>query len=219
MITRRCAMGSLAATAGFAGGCASNNKTLRYKTTIVIETSEGPRIGSAVREITYSFPWIQEHPQWSVEGQAAEVVTPDGRSIFALLTSKDGDVNYGGRGVWWVFKNVPATADGTIEVWPRVPKVETPRTDPVPMLVGFTDLRSSESVFKVDPQTLSQDFGPKVRLTQILLQKTDEPITKGIEKRLPWLEYQHGSLIKPTGNIHPNLRRLSVVTSASFTRG
>ena len=57
----------------------------------------------------------------------------------------------------------------------------------LPVLVRFRDPNNSASVELVDPLDLAVSFGPGVTLKRAFVEITDDPITKGIETRLPWL--------------------------------
>ena len=56
------------------------------------------------------------------------------------------------------------------------------------MLVTFGDLDDPTSVSRVDPDDLAASFGEEVTLRRITVQMTDDRVTTGIEKRLPWLD-------------------------------
>lgn len=60
--------------------------------------------------------------------------------------------------------------------------------DNYPMLVRFDDLAKPETVKQVDPDNLAASFGAGVRLKSISIARTEAGITKGIEKKLMWLE-------------------------------
>jgi hypothetical protein len=57
--------------------------------------------------------------------------------------------------------------------------------DNYPQLVHFRDVRDPKSVAAVDPAHLDAAFGPGVRLKRITVQVTGDPVTRGIEGRLP----------------------------------
>jgi hypothetical protein len=57
--------------------------------------------------------------------------------------------------------------------------------DNYPQLVHFRDSRDPKSVAAVDPAHLDAAFGPGVRLKRITVQVTGDPVTRGIEGRLP----------------------------------
>jgi hypothetical protein len=56
----------------------------------------------------------------------------------------------------------------------------------LPVLLRFRDPADPTSVELVDPSSLAASFGPGVRLKRAFIEITDDPITKGIEARLPW---------------------------------
>lgn len=193
--------------------CGSTDR-MRYRMTVEVDTPQGLRTGSAVREITHSvpppYPSVGEsRPQWRVRGEAVAIDLPGNQTLFALLRSEE-DGDFGGWGVWWLFRQQqPARS---IELWPKVPVTGKPIVaDPVPMLVRFRDIADPKTVEQVDPDDLAKSFGPGVRLRRITVQLTDEPVTKGIEKRLGWLgKYPEPSLdpshsptdFSPSATIH-----------------
>ena len=58
----------------------------------------------------------------------------------------------------------------------------------LPLLVRFRDLNDPSSVEVVDPNNLEAAFGAGVKLVGAHAEITGEPITYGIERRLPWLK-------------------------------
>jgi len=56
------------------------------------------------------------------------------------------------------------------------------------VLVRFANLNDPTSAVLVDPRDLAASFGPGVRFKGATVEITDDPITKGIEARLPWLK-------------------------------
>jgi hypothetical protein len=61
--------------------------------------------------------------------------------------------------------------------------------DDLPDLVTFDDINDPRTVKLVDSRNLEASFGPGVRLTRatIAIVDNDTPLTKGIEKKLPWI--------------------------------
>ena len=55
------------------------------------------------------------------------------------------------------------------------------------MLVTFKDINDPKTVERVDPNNLAEAFGQGVRLARASIEITNEPVTTGIEKRLPWM--------------------------------
>jgi hypothetical protein len=56
------------------------------------------------------------------------------------------------------------------------------------VLVQFRDPSDPTSVEPVDPLDLAASFEPGVTLKSAFVEITDDPITRGIEDRLPWLK-------------------------------
>ena len=68
---------------------------------------------------------------------------------------------------------------------PRKP-VELQPMD-LPVLATFEDVNDPNSVRRVDPNDIAATLGPGVHWRKITIETTNEPITIGIEKKLPWL--------------------------------
>jgi hypothetical protein len=197
----------------------------RYKMTIEVETPQGVRSGYAVRQVTYrpaGFGFLAESkPHWRVNGQAVIIELPGGRTLYALLTGNNGDVNYGARiadramgGDGGRVRGWPAP----VELYPSAPDRGVFKiTDPVPMLVTFADPHDPKSIRRVDPANLAASFGPGVRLRSIRIAVTGASTSKGIQSLLPWLETQRGSL-GYDGRLHPDRPELDVTPKAFVQR-
>lgn len=57
----------------------------------------------------------------------------------------------------------------------------------LPDLVTFADINDPKSVIEVDPNDLQATLGPSITWNEIMLESTDEAVTKGIEQKLTWL--------------------------------
>jgi len=66
------------------------------------------------------------------------------------------------------------------------PRAELP-SDKLPTLVRFREISEPTSVELVAPADLAATFGPGVTLRRVTVEITDEPVTRGIEAKLPWL--------------------------------
>lgn len=182
-------------------GCGST-ETFRYKMTVEVETPEGVKTGFAVRVMRYrngdGFMFGEGKPQLRLIGEAVAVDVAPGKTLFALLTGQDGYVDYAGNGVSTVFRVMDTDGGpkgGPHELWPKVPVIRKPITDPLPMLVTFKDNSDPKSVEQVDPADLAANFGPGVMLKRITVEAADEDVTVGITKRLRWLEAQKSRLV------------------------
>lgn len=76
--------------------------------------------------------------------------------------------------------------------------------DLYPTLVCFGDPLISRTVEEVDPDNLSASIGKDCILRKITIELTDDKVSKGLSKKLPWLN-RHGAAnldpdFKPTTN-------------------
>ena len=175
-------------------GCGSTEK-YRYKMTVEVETPDGVRSGYAVREIVIrtppNIPMLGEHRTGvGVRGEAVAVDVAPGKILFALLTGADGEFDFGGRDINFMFKELaPDKNNAVIELWPDKPVTRRPIiVEPTPMLVTFGDLNNPASFRKVEAVALDKVFGAGVRLKRITVQVTNDPTTARISQRLEWLD-------------------------------
>jgi hypothetical protein len=63
-----------------------------------------------------------------------------------------------------------------------------------PLLVVFGDNADPKSAKEVEPAGRGS-LGPGYGSIRITVEKTGEPVTRGIEKRLPWLAVHQGALL------------------------
>lgn len=74
----------------------------------------------------------------------------------------------------------------TIERIGPAPVEPLPRN--YPMLVTFGHLNDPKTVVAVDARHLEQTFGPGYKLRRIATEITDAPVTRMLEKKLPWMK-------------------------------
>ncbi|MEA2969748.1 MAG: hypothetical protein QOE78_3009 [Alphaproteobacteria bacterium] len=132
---------------------------------------------------------------------------PGARPLVALLTSQlrptygkeqrwTRDAGPGVRTLSRLYEQSPSP-DYMDDV-PRIARMRGPRkitTADLPDLVTFADINDPKSVIEVDPNDLQATLGPNMAWHEITLESTDEPITKDIKTRLPWLPaYYYGML-------------------------
>lgn len=84
---------------------------------------------------------------------------------------------------------------------------------PCPFLVRFRDDHDPGSVEAVNPGNLVSTYGPGMTLRPIVVQLTDEPVTTGIGKRLPWLSDY------PEPHVRPNVGQRDQSPEAWLTHG
>lgn len=186
--------------------CGHRSETFRYRLTLEVETPQGLRSGSSVIEVRMTetgddalIPPEGKGVQSRVRGEAAAVDLPDGRVLFALLRAPGylGDaagLPYAAfdpprpKGNYEVIRQTQALRDMKgVAVVPRMlpPLGHLPERSAYPTLVTFADIDDPTSVQLVDPDDLAATFGEGTALRRITVQITDDPVTTGIEERLP----------------------------------
>lgn len=213
----------------------------RYKITVTVETPEGLKTGSAVREISNSVPIIRlpdvGNPG-SIKGEAVVVDLGERGVVFSLI-SHESDNRFsatfplpgrkGGQG--------STTAEG-IKYHASLPVGTKKVVDPVyppsyPKIVTFTDRNDPKSVtlvqewererktglYKLKTDRFAELFGEGVRLRDITLEITDEPVTWGhVDEWLSWLSevkvgYLNGATIRSSNELS------NVLHFGNFKRG
>jgi hypothetical protein len=163
--------------------------TWRYKMTVTVETPEGIRTGSAVREVRqYTDVKIGDVGGGNayVRGEAVVVdlgyrgklfmtVGEDHYFLFRVFPFSKGGNTPEGIAYYSHLKNAKASILGLENAKPQ--------------LVTFTDLNNPLTVKAVDQDNLSATFGMGIKLKDITAETTDEPMTSGIiDAVLPWLK-------------------------------
>lgn len=184
--------------------------TWHYKMTVNINTPEGLKSGYSVREVSNSASPILNAVRLpdtgnsaKVRGEAVVVDLGERGVLFALLKGYyAGDTE---RILYHVIGG-DTTIEGikSLNDRQRQPPIPVPLKDKnyYPMLATFTDLNDPRTVtpvitmknvgepgnvMDVDNDRFEELFGAGVSLHSITIELTDEPITWGIEKYLPWL--------------------------------
>lgn len=152
----------------------------RYKITVNVETPEGLKSGSAVREVTFkSGPKILpdvSSSSWEVAGEAVVVDLGHEKYLFVLM---DVDGSY--QIVHDVFPYEASSRHNYIEYYQALTgQSRTLAPSQYPLLVTFTDIRDPKTVKKVSSKELSKAFAQGIVLKDITLEMTDEPTTIGV---------------------------------------
>lgn len=185
----------------------------RYK--LKLELDVGGQVYSAFNVVDVLFipkEFPDKHTKLAVTGEAVFVdLGPGRRPLIALLTARIkpenrpaqarqgwGEATPGGT-IGRAFRDEPELSDGDGEIEGGVgvfagrgPREIEPSY--LPDLVTFEDVNSPKSVMAVDPSDLQATLGPGVSWHKITLEITDEPLTTGIEEKLPWLKTVYGYL-------------------------
>ncbi len=164
--------------------------TIRYRLALTVVADGAEHTGSGVVEVTYgkgvAFMTNSGGGYYvAVKGEAVAVDVPNRGTLFALLKagpshrSSPEEIIPKAFGVSWAedrFTRLRALT-GRVELSPA----------DLPLLVRFRDINEPNTVEGVDPSNLAEAFGPGVYLKQAWVEITSDPVTTGIEKRLPWL--------------------------------
>ena len=190
------------------GGCDRPIADYRYRMTIEVETPQGPRSYSSVREVTVTeVSSINDSSgktlKYHLRGEAVMLDLPDGQTVFALLSRPDNaDYSIGIAGA----ALLPERKDDELSYEPYLQRMlqvegprELPRTGPAvppakgvkplwPFFVRFRDTADPKTVEEVNPDAL----GGGAYVKRITIAITDDDVTEGIEKRLQWLASYRG---------------------------
>ena len=207
----------------------------RQKITITVTTPEGEKTGSAVHAVAWSPNRIFKDGaayHLALQGEAVAVEIAPGKVLFALLSGPSGSSSeYAGLIALYRFGLTPlgghnfpwADADfAGVRAARRKGPADLP-AELLPILVTFRDIADPKSVERVDPNNLPAAFGQGVTLKRATLEITDEPITTGIEKRLPpWfreLRRKGASLDGDTSVARMTNEISNVLGTGAFQRG
>jgi hypothetical protein len=212
--------------------------TLRYKVTITVETPEGIKTGSAVREMTaYREPKIfPEQPAGHARTKGEAVVVDLGARgvVFGALGTDDYYVPLKAFGL-------NLSTDGVRQLQhfksdKAVSLVEIKSSLSLVRFQNLNDPKSVEMAYSIQPDpngsyvnptyiitdNMAKLFGEGVVLKDVTVQIVNEPVTKGIVlKLLPWLpEYRNkmfdGQRYNTLGSQYPVANSLA---AGAFTAG
>jgi hypothetical protein len=210
MIDRRSlVLGSLALPLA---GCSSSVRRYRYKLALEVEVD-----GKTLREFNVVESWAYDvsFPESGVRtgltGESIVVEIRPGRVLVPLLKviTEVPDTARGGnwtkqRGDWGKFREAygykrPVQEDSKT-YWSSLKQFRGDRDwslDDLPDLVTFDNVNDPRTVKLVNPRNLEASFGPGVRLTRATIAIVDNntPLTKGIEKKLPWIVGLRGNYL------------------------
>jgi hypothetical protein len=180
-------------------GCGrSSSESYRYKLTLTVNTPDGVKRASGVVEVTF---WAVSIPASGImhklNGEALYLDLGAGRRpLIALLTSQlhpkygddlrwSRDAGPGGK----LLSDGPILPD-LLDYVAQLARARGPHKiapSDLPDLVTFADVNNPATVVEVDRNDLQATLGAGVSWDEITLESTDEPVTTGIVKRLPWL--------------------------------
>lgn len=179
--------------------------TLRYRLTLEAQVDDRTVVGSGVIQVTYEknaqfLGASAEITHWA-KGEAVVLDLGSSGVLFALL--KEGDHTRSGADyIVPLAFGLPYGAVGVRDfarLRDLAGRVDLP-FDRLPLMVRFRDINDPKTVQRVDPNNLASTFGAGVFLTRVTLELvpagiwpfhwlwfTGEPISRGLDLRLPWL--------------------------------
>lgn len=165
----------------------------RYKITIIVETPEGIKIGSAVKEVrVFAAPAIGGTGGGNATTIGEAVLIDLGKygHLFALTYTDE----------YFVFLNTfpgpPILTTEGIEYYTtlRATRTSVPKRGAWPRMMFYKDVLDPISGKLVDPNDMSSTLGEGFVLKDVTIETSNEPITHKIEQYLPWLKNMEGNL-------------------------
>jgi hypothetical protein len=212
-------------------GCNGTAEAVRYRLTIEVDDNGAIRTGSAVQEENCIFndgvfKGMGNALNCGIKGEAVVVDLGEKGALFVLLIRDGANRRSGGpfgvleQGHRDLFDPVGLTAAAMRRIGSTRGVNEVP-VDSLPLLVRFRDPNDPKTVERVDPTDLTASFGPGVRLTRAMAEVTDDRLTTGIEKRLPWLVGGHDAtqlFPENNGRLMTEIPPIQLLTHFEFWR-
>jgi hypothetical protein len=186
---------------GFVGSCSLRypTYTIRYRLTVNAVVEGVTHSGSSVVEmrIVTQPQWIAEVPPWyfRATGEATFVDLDEGRNLVGVLWPKPSrSAGYYDQGFpynYLVFKafDVPFLVEHARDFTGLQGERRLEQRD-WPAFVTFRNVGDPSSVQSVDPKALATILGKDVRIDSVTVAITQEPVTRNLAQKLPWLDTQ-----------------------------
>lgn len=183
-------------------GCKPQRAQIRYRLTVEVETPQGSVTGSSVVDVVKKGPvpilGRLSTSGTNVDGEAIAVDLPGGRTIYALLFGRKLGQDYAGEivtsAIWKAESSPPLPRRHPPSEWQqgfeaadRLRPTFTLPEELYPDIVYFEDERDPRSVRRLDRERTGEVLGPGERIRRIQLSITEAPVTRDIQRRLPWL--------------------------------
>jgi hypothetical protein len=165
---------------------------LNFRLTVDVTTPEGPRTGSGVIEGLYAMApgWGTQYgdPKFEsgLRGEALAVDLGPRGTLFALLRTPDNNPLHIALLQVLDYDLIQSTRTrATILAIAKLEGHAELDVKHLPLLVRFGDMADPRTVAAVDPANLAASFGDGVALSRVSVEITTDPVTRGIEKKLP----------------------------------
>ncbi|MFZ2719309.1 MAG: hypothetical protein WAZ27_00380 [Minisyncoccia bacterium] len=163
----------------------------RYRLTVEVETPQGLKSGSSVIEVKAGLRSALPNPglkAWDkVAGDAVLIYLGDGRVIVAVHASGPTANEEGPGEVIPRAFGLPGGVDGWRQMEGKVTGSVVLQADNLPTFLIFEDIDDPEGARVLAPQDFPETLGTGFVFKQALVELTDEPLTRGIDKRISWL--------------------------------
>lgn len=196
--------GGASLTAMALTGCSAQYK-LRYRLTVVVDGPYGEQVGSGVYGLklghTSTFPNPGGMSYDVVSGDAFPVQLGNGKSVFVLLCGHNGGRAFGdledlegwvgARYLTMTYGDGSSWENGRDKTWEHLETIhegdpiEIPITE-MPAIAYFGDPLQPDTGVILAPQDLSSVGGVGCSVKRCEMRLTSAPITRGIDKYLPW---------------------------------
>jgi hypothetical protein len=163
----------------------------RYRLTVAVDANGSALVGSSVVEVvwlqqTQSLPINVPNFVANVHGEATVLDLGDGRALVALLGPADPlDVPTPPE---FLAMRAYGLADGNASI-PIIAKQKGVRSlegKDVPALILFRDISDPRSAKVVKPADRDRHLASDLRLLDVTIEITSQPVTRDIDKKLPW---------------------------------
>lgn len=191
--------------------------TWRYKMTVEVETPEGVKTGSAVREVSIQLtPKLtpETKPKIKLQGEAVVVDLGTRGLVFALIKGFKVGVDHGKLLPFYAFnfEGTPISRAGLRYFSNLHGEIAELKPDLHPFFVRFRNISDPKTVeYLIDLENCPSDhsgkknfcqdgdhfekaFGAGVKLKSVVIEMTKDSITQEVDKYLPWLKQLHGYL-------------------------
>jgi hypothetical protein len=161
-----------------------------FRLIVDVDTPSGLKTGSSVLNMVWrsQVPIGPRGAVTQVKGEAVFVDLGGGRNLIATLGfGPNGSQDRMEYLAFDAFKNVGRPMN--IETLAKAQGSAPLSGELIPTFVTFTDLNDPKTARVVRPDEFSTVFGEGVAFRGARIELTNDPVTKGIEARLPWLSH------------------------------
>ena len=169
------------------------------KLTVTVSTPGGEVSGSSVVAVSWTENFFREGAPFhlTLRGDATAVDLGGGQFLFALLAYEHSQEPHstGMIPLKLLRQKLPGQSDDDYWAPDTFNRVQAARgRGPIvlpqklyPRFLRFRDIKDPATAELVDPDNLAKSFGRGLRLVRVTIEITDEAVTRGIRKILPWL--------------------------------